>query len=327
MRPLRYPINVTLDGCCHHEAGSRRTRSRCATGPLRCSEPMPAARRRRAGFRHKAQRELGVRPRRRVRARQQDRVADARRRRLRGLAARPRQPELDSARAGRLAALRRGPGRAARRCGSSLERDRAHRLGQSSRRATSPANRSARRWRGQHAQRSRAAGRPARRPMLGVRLVERDRSRDRRRESGRSPAGQCGPGLHRPWLARSGARPTPHADGPADTADPPATPHLGARAPRPARGAPSLRHRGALTRSDAARAPEASKSSRERRADLLAACRSRRWRRAPSTACRAPRAPVSATTATSPNRSRWPSTPPAPDSRRLRSPRPFRGDR
>ena len=21
MRPLRYSINVTLDGCCHHEAG------------------------------------------------------------------------------------------------------------------------------------------------------------------------------------------------------------------------------------------------------------------------------------------------------------------
>jgi hypothetical protein len=21
MRPLRYAINVTLDGCCHHEAG------------------------------------------------------------------------------------------------------------------------------------------------------------------------------------------------------------------------------------------------------------------------------------------------------------------
>ena len=41
MRPLRYSINVTLDGCCHHEAGLPRTRSRCATGPLRWNEPMP----------------------------------------------------------------------------------------------------------------------------------------------------------------------------------------------------------------------------------------------------------------------------------------------
>jgi len=41
MRPLRYSINLTLDGCCHHEAGLPRTRSRCATGPLRWNEPMP----------------------------------------------------------------------------------------------------------------------------------------------------------------------------------------------------------------------------------------------------------------------------------------------
>src|SRR4030095_7892399 len=34
MRPLRDSSRVTLDGCCHHEAGLPRTRSRCATGPL-----------------------------------------------------------------------------------------------------------------------------------------------------------------------------------------------------------------------------------------------------------------------------------------------------
>ena len=31
MQILRYSINVTLDGCCHHEQGCRRMRSRCAS--------------------------------------------------------------------------------------------------------------------------------------------------------------------------------------------------------------------------------------------------------------------------------------------------------
>jgi hypothetical protein len=40
MRPLRYSINVTLNGCCHHEAGLPWTKSRFATGPLSWSEPI-----------------------------------------------------------------------------------------------------------------------------------------------------------------------------------------------------------------------------------------------------------------------------------------------
>ena len=41
MRPLRYSINVTLTAAAITRQGSRRTRSRCATGPLRWNEPMP----------------------------------------------------------------------------------------------------------------------------------------------------------------------------------------------------------------------------------------------------------------------------------------------
>jgi hypothetical protein len=32
MKPLRYPINVTLDGCCHHEVGQAVERLKPESG-------------------------------------------------------------------------------------------------------------------------------------------------------------------------------------------------------------------------------------------------------------------------------------------------------
>ena len=42
MRPLRYSINVTLDGCCDHRAGSR-TKSCTVTTPRTSRRPMPSS--------------------------------------------------------------------------------------------------------------------------------------------------------------------------------------------------------------------------------------------------------------------------------------------
>lgn len=39
MRPLRYSINVTLDGCCHHEAGMAISSTFAGAVPASSSHP------------------------------------------------------------------------------------------------------------------------------------------------------------------------------------------------------------------------------------------------------------------------------------------------
>ena len=42
MRPLRYAINVTLDGCCDHQVGNADEES-TTTGPTSSDDPTPCS--------------------------------------------------------------------------------------------------------------------------------------------------------------------------------------------------------------------------------------------------------------------------------------------
>ena len=197
------------------------------------------------------ERERRVRPRRRVAAGEQDRVADPLPAQLGGLdprrAAAPERPARPGG-AVRAAARARARARCAGSCSSATARIA---LASPSRRATIAGEPVAPPQAGQRAQRARAALGPARRPLLGEGLVELDRASGQRRVTrarrhprrrSRSPP---------PWPARSAAPSTPHATAPADTAAHEATPATSAtRAvdlrrqqrryapPAPARGRP-----------------------------------------------------------------------------------------